>query len=228
MVTIKVCGIKDEATALAAARAGADFLGLVFAPGRRQVSVTRAAELAEVVKAAGDSPALVGVFVDSPVDEVNAVARRCRLDRVQLSGHEDRDYCRSIEKPIIKVVHIRQGSHAGQVLEEINFAPAGFNPGSLIFLLDTYYTHTSGGGGKVFDWDIARRVGVSCPVMVAGGLTPANITPLLEQCRPWGVDVSSGVESEGRKDMKKIKAFIDNIRRWEGGMTRDLGGINVS
>jgi phosphoribosylanthranilate isomerase len=226
LVKIKICGIKDEAAALAAARAGADFLGLVFAPGRRQISVAQAARLAEVVKATGDSPALVGVFVDSPVDEVNTVARRCCLDWVQLSGHEDWDYCRSIEKPKIKVVHIKQGSHAGQVLEEINIGLAGFNPGSLIFLLDTHYSHASGGGGRVFDWNIAQRVGVSCPVMVAGGLTPDNITPLLEQCRPWGVDVSSGVESDGRKDTNKIKAFIDNIRRWES--EKNLGGTDVT
>ena len=222
MAKIKICGIKDEAAAIAAARAGADFLGLVFAPGRRQVSIAQAAGLAEAVRATGDSPALVGVFVDFPVDEVNAIARRCRLDRVQLSGHEDWDYCRSIEKPIIKVIHIKQGSHAGQVLEEINHGLARLSPESLIFLLDTHYSHTSGGGGRVFDWDIARRVGVSCPVMVAGGLTPGTITQLLKQCCPWGVDVSSGVESDGRKDMNKIKTFIDNARKWEkeGGLIR--------
>ncbi len=215
MVKIKICGIKDEGAALAAARAGADFLGLVFAPGTRQVSPARGADLAQVVKAAGYNPALVGVFVDSPADEVNAIARRCRLDWVQLSGHERWEYTRRMEKPVIKAIHIKHGIHPGQVLSDISHGLACRAPERLIFLLDTHYDEIGGGGGSPFDWDIALQVGQSCPVMVAGGLTPDNISQLMERCRPWGVDVSSGVESDGHKDANKIKAFIDNARRWE-------------
>jgi phosphoribosylanthranilate isomerase len=215
LVKIKICGITDEAAALTAARVGADFLGLVFAPGRRQVSVAQAACLAEVVKGTRNSPALVGVFVDFPADEVNAIACRCRLDWVQLSGHEDWDYCQCIDKPLIKVIHVKPGTQPAQVLAEINSRRVCRAPESLIFLLDTHYTDISGGGGRTFNWDIACQAGQSGPVMVAGGLTPDNITQLLEHCRPWGVDISSGVESAGRKDMNKIEAFINNVRRWE-------------
>lgn len=212
MTRVKICGIGDEVHALAAVEAGADFIGLVFAPSSRQVNVTRAREIARAVKANSTRTQVVGVFVNMPASQVNQVADHCLLDWVQLSGDESWDYCLEINKPIIKA--IRVGSQSLCELDDcLSLASRLLRSKTFVVLLDTHVKDRYGGTGKSFNWDIARELARKFPVIVAGGLNPENVASLIRKVRPWGADVSSGVETEGRKDVAKIRAFIAAVRK---------------
>ena len=208
MTRIKICGLSGVEDAIA----GADFIGLVFAPGRRQISPDKARQLAEAFRRLSPVPEVVGVFVNSPVDEVNRTAAYCLLDRVQLSGNEDGDYCRRIERPLIKVVHVAATTEADHILEELEALRRLGLENEPIYMLDTKTGGAFGGSGRVFDWRLAAAAAARFPVVIAGGLSPANVGRLIEQVRPWAVDVSSGVETNGLKDTAKIREFIEAVR----------------
>jgi len=213
MTRVKICGITQTAHALAAADTGADFIGLVFAPSKRLVDIEQAKEIVAAVKVHGESKILmVGVFVNAPAAEVNRIAEYCGLDRVQLSGDEPWDYLRDIERPVIKAVRVRRGQSSQDVLAEL--APGYQMPGAdLICLLDCYASGSYGGSGKAFDWRVAREVAQRFPVIIAGGLSAQNVGEAMRLARPWGVDVSSGVESGGVKDILRINAFTAAVRK---------------
>ncbi|MFH1638988.1 MAG: phosphoribosylanthranilate isomerase, partial [Chloroflexota bacterium] len=172
-------------------------------------------ELARAVLALPHHPSLVGVFVNTPAKEVNRIAGYCSLDLVQLSGTETRQYCQQIERPLIKVVHVSAGKTYHDIVNEIEAGSRLLAGQDIIYLLDTKISGIYGGTGQTFDWQLAQQVSERFPVMVAGGLTPANVGKLVSKIHPWGVDVSSGVETNGQKNIAKIKAFIHAIRNTE-------------
>jgi len=206
MTQVKICGITDISHVEALARAGADLIGVVFAPSPRQVTPEKAAEIAAVAKE--NSLSVVGVFVNTPPTKVNSLAASCGLDWVQLSGDENWEYCRQMQKPVIKTVHISPEWDEEKLLAHLESGQRELRYRYPIYLLDTLVEEKYGGTGKAFAWDIARRAAEKYPVIIAGGLDPENVGRVVAELKPWGVDVSSGVESEGVKDIAKIKAFV--------------------
>ena len=212
MTCIKICGIRDKAHALAAVEAGADFIGLVFAPSQRQVSPAQACEIASAVKKGSDVTKVVGVFVNAPSSQVNELADFCALDWVQLSGDESWEYCREVIKPVIKAIRIDQQSPK-KLYAELSAGSKLLPAQGFITLLDSRVEGKYGGTGETFNWNLAQKVAKKFPVIIAGGLDPKNVARLIERVAPWGVDVSSGVEARGVKDIAKIKAFIEAVRK---------------
>ena len=187
MTKIKICGLSDIESALVAARAGTDFLGLVFAPSRRQISPEKALPLIEAVCGLGNPPAVVGVFVNLPAHEINQIADYCRLDWVQLSGNETWRYCRKIERTVIKVIHISTDKNTEKILHEIDISHRLHLKHDPICLLDSQAKDIYGGTGETFNWQIASEVSARFPVIIAGGLTPTNVGQLVREVRPLGV-----------------------------------------
>ena len=211
MTRVKICGIRDENNALAAVEAGADFIGLVFAPSKRQITPTQAYEIVSAVKKSSDATKVVGVFVNAPASQVNEIADFCALDCVQLSGDESWEYCCEIVEPIIKAIRIGQQSPE-EVCAELSAGGKLLPAQRFITLLDSQVEGKYGGTGESFNWNLAQQVAERFPVIIAGGLDPKNVARLIETVRPWGVDVSSGVESNGLKDASKIRAFVKAVR----------------
>ncbi len=212
MTRVKICGITDQEHALGAAEAGADILGMVFAASKRQITEEKACEIASALRLLRGRPLVAGVFVNRPEQEVNRIAEACRLDWVQLSGHEDWDYCRHIARPIIKAIHVHPGATARDVLDTALQGYRILGRDRLIYLLDTGMKDMYGGTGVKFNWEIAREIIVRYPVIIAGGLNAENVGRLIAGYGPWGVDVSTGVEHNGRKDIGRMEAFIRAVR----------------
>ena len=216
MTRIKICGIRKESHALAAAEAGADFIGLVFAPSPRRVTPVQATKIAAAVKKSNYATEVVGVFVNTPFPYVEQVADFCHLDWVQLSGDESWEYCTALARPVIKAVRIGKHQHPEDICANLAIGVKALSSQKHIYLLDSHVKDKYGGTGMTFDWNLARPAAEQFPVIIAGGLTPENITRAIEIATPWGVDVSSGVETGGAKDITKIQALIEAVRRTDG------------
>ena len=216
MTRVKICGITDKTHALAAVEAGADFIGLVFAPSQRQVDPAQAREIANAVKKRSNpdyiGTKVVGVFVNAPSSHVNELADFCVLDWVQLGGDESWAYCHEIVRPIIKTIGI-DGQSPEELHAELSAGSKSLAAQRFIGLLDSRVEGKYGGTGESFDWTLAEKIAKRFPVIIAGGLDPKNVATLIQRVAPWGVDVSSGVETAGVKDTAKIKAFIESVRK---------------
>ncbi len=199
---VKICGITSVQDGVAAARHGADAIGLIFyPPSPRRVALEQARSIA-----AGLPPfvARVAVFVDPAPAEVEAVIRACRPDVLQFHGAEAPELCRGFGVPYLKAARV---GREGDLLEYL--APFHDAAG---WLLDTYREELYGGTGEAFDWDtIPPRP--ARPIVLSGGLDAQNVGRAIRRVRPWAVDVSSGVESaKGVKDERLIAAFIAGVR----------------
>ena len=226
----KICGIRRLEDAQIAADAGADYIGLVFVPGRpRRVDIPTAAAIVSGIKAAGvGAPKVVGLFADQPLEEVNHTADACGLDLLQLCGSESTEYCAGAVRPVIKVVHIpgsikrpdfnADGTAEGGTADETAWQTLverikSYSQAGHMVTLDRLVEGIPGGTGESFDWGVAAelsRQGHS--FLLAGGLSPDTVGQAVEYVQPWGVDVSSGVETQGAKDAGKIRDFIHVAR----------------
>jgi phosphoribosylanthranilate isomerase len=209
MTRIKICGITEPLQAVAAAEAGADYIGIVMAPSKRQVDMEKAKEIVAALKGSRAIP--VGVFVNTPADEINRIAKYCNFDRIQLSGDEPWDFVKKLNRPAIKAVKVSTEHTSDKLLKEID---GGYKKADYYFLplLDCAVSGSYGGSGKSFDWAVAKKATEKYRFVLAGGLTPENVGAAIASARPWAVDVSSGVESNGKKSLAKIKAFIAAVR----------------
>lgn len=212
MTKIKICGLSGVDDALVAAKAGADFLGMVFAPSRRQVNLESALKLVEAVRTSGYQSSLTGVFVNEDPEQLNQIASTLQLDWIQLSGDENWEYCRNIERPIIKVIHVLPGTKSSEISGKIEAGLKILDSKACLLLLDTGHPDAYGGTGQPFNWQIAKDICESVPVIIAGGIDINNIGSLIGELHPWGIDVSSGIETGGVKDASKITAFITEVR----------------
>ncbi|HJM54183.1 MAG TPA: phosphoribosylanthranilate isomerase [Dehalococcoidia bacterium] len=207
---VKICGLRDAQNAQAATLAGADFVGFNFVDGvRRQLEPMIGATIISAFRnsLSEDSmpgPRVVGLFRNQPVEFVNRVVRMAALDMVQLCGDEDDDYYAQMERPILKQLRVRSETSAEDIDAEVK---AHLAAGRMV-VLDAYDPNTPGGTGKVFEWSKAANVAPLEGVLLAGGLTPDNVSDAIRELGAWGVDVSSGVETDGDKDDVKMHNFI--------------------
>ena len=201
-VKIKVCGLTDPSEAKAVAEAGANAIGLVFAKSPRQIDPDRAREIVQNLPPMVQT---VGVFVNESSEKIRQIIDYCGLDLVQLHGEETPETCKDLAPRAIKAWRIRTKADIQDLLPYQEVVKA--------FLLDAWSPSAHGGTGETFDWSIAieaKKV-LSRPIILAGGLKPENIAQAVKQVRPWGVDVSSGVENAPGK--KNIDLVADFIRR---------------
>ena len=212
MTFIKICGIKDKESALAIAGAGADFIGLVFANSPRQVTPTQALEIVSALKKSKTTAPVVGVFVNTPAPTVRKIADACHLDWVQLSGDEPWEYCLELARPVIKVLRVSRNYPPEQASADLDYGIKVLAGQKHIFLLDANTGEKYGGTGMTFNWELAKPIAARFPVIIAGGLNPGNVGRAIKIIRPWGVDVSSGVETKGVKNMSKVIKFIEAVR----------------
>ena len=200
MSKVKICGIKSLKDVENVNKYKPDYVGFVFAPGRkRTVDYT----LAKTMREAMDSEILaVGVFVDAPIEEVEKLLNDGVIQIAQLHGHEDVAYAQTLkqkcDRPVIKAFVIRTDEDIQNVIS---------------YPCDYYLLDGGLGQGQTFDWSLVK--GIQKPFFLAGGLAVANVKEAIETVHPYAVDVSSGVETDGVKDEEKIKEFINYVRAME-------------
>jgi len=218
-VRVKVCGLRGLEEARWAVEAGADLLGFIFVPGvRRFVEPREVARILDTLRADyRDLPEAVGVFVNAPLEEVREAVRLCRLDRVQLCGEEDLDYARAVGRPVLRVVPLPDGPADPATVTALSEHLARLEAHGLLPLLDRPGRgRQRGGTGQPANWAMAGELArLGHRFLLAGGLTPENVAHAIATARPWGVDVSSGVEVDGRKDPHRIRAFVEAVRQAE-------------
>ena len=222
MIRVKICGIGAPADACVAAEAGADYIGMVFVPERhRRVSSDEAREIVDAVRALDTSaPRMVGLFADQPLDEVNETVAHCALDAVQLCGQETVEYAASVACQVIKVVHVPASYRAPEDVPAVAERVREYADAGCLVTLDRLVEGIQGGTGLSFNLDVAASLARrGSEFLLAGGLTPANVGRTISAVRPWGVDVSSGVETLGRKDRRKIRRFVENARHADAALS---------
>ncbi len=208
MTVVKICGIRTLVHARAALDAGADLLGFVFfRPSFRYVDPEVAGQIVAACRAeygGTDRWQAVAVLVDEPPEHARSIFGSAGLDVAQLCGAEDRSYGAALERPVLRVVHVGRDSASLIVGDAATY-------GAQRLLLDTAVPGQYGGTGRTYAWESVRCVAAES--FLAGGLAPANVARAIAVARPWGVDVSSGVERGGVKDSELIREFIREVRR---------------
>ena len=206
MTVVKICGIKILNDARAAINAGADYLGFNFySKSVRFIEKSVCAEITSVLKREHPHIKLVGVFVNSSVEEIKDILQTCQLDLAQLHGDETPETFSQLTPHAFRAFRGIPESNAGYERSEV---PA--------MLIDAAVKGVYGGSGVTADWSAAAELAKKYPLLLAGGLTPENVADAVRQVQPWGVDVASGVESApGEKDAEKMSAFVKAVREVE-------------
>ena len=211
---IKICGITNVEDAGVAVSAGADALGFVMY--RKSPRWIEPAVARSIIAGLPPFVLPVGVFVNEEAEKVRTLMDECGFALAQLHGDESAAYCQHLGRPALKALRLKDRS---TVLALAEFQGRANVRG---FLLDTFSDQSYGGTGQMTDWTLAQEVARSAPVILAGGLNPANVAGAIRMVRPYGVDVSSGVEqSPGKKDPDKMKAFIEAVRSLSDIALRD-------
>ncbi|NQX64879.1 phosphoribosylanthranilate isomerase [Paenibacillus alba] len=222
--TVKICGLQSVEVLKSIVHLPIDHIGFVFAPSKRQVTPEKAGELIAFLKSEEKNgiavPLTVGVFVNPTEEQLKQVLAVAPLDVVQLHSQETPEFCRFVREhfqvKVFKSVSISKSDHKVPSLDEVSAQLDPYKGTVDAVLLDTFDPVYGGGSGKTFAWDCipvyqewARFAGVQ--LLVAGGLQPDNVNELVTAYQPDGVDVSSGVETEGVKDIAKITAFVERV-----------------
>ena len=198
---VKICGITNSQDADAAVEAGADALGFIFFSQSPRYIEPQIAQ--QLIAKLPPFVLPIGVFVNEEAETVRDIMDQCGLAVAQLHGDEPPTYCESLRRPVLKGIRLRdRGSF-------LSLAEYKGRAGVRGFLIDAFSESSYGGTGQTVDWSIAAEAAAAAPIVLAGGLTPENVQEAIHQVKPYGVDVSSGVEaSPGTKDPAKIQAFI--------------------
>lgn len=193
MTRVKICGLSTLEAVEMAVNSRADYIGFVFAPSRRQVSLARANELAKVVP---ETTKIVGVFVSPSLSELEEAIAKVPLDIVQIHGDFPEKDLSKISVPVIRAIQIRDDEPQLDSVAD--------------FLL---FDAPTAGSGQTFDWHLLAEKEIRKPFFIAGGLTAENVTEAQALFQPYAVDVSSGVETNGIKDLDKIRQFIERVKK---------------
>lgn len=215
---VKICGLRDVDAAQAAVDAGSDALGFILTRSRRQVAPFEVANIRAALDRSASHPAIVGVMVNPTVDEIRTVVRDAGLETVQLSGNESPEILDVIDVPVIKAFRFPDGTTLEDAVRVIEPWFSAARPAARV-IVEGHLPGAFGGTGMPADWSLVARLGEHFPVVLAGGLTPDNVTDAVREARPWGVDVSSGVERNGRKDPDAIRDFVARAREAYGKVT---------
>jgi phosphoribosylanthranilate isomerase len=218
MTKVKICGITNLEDAVIAAEAGADFLGFIFYAGsKRGITVEGARPIVAALRERPNCLVLVGVFVNESAAAAAQVLDECGLDLAQLSGEEPPSLVGDRRSPLFGRSYkaLRPTSLVEAEADAEWYLPPEPAEGMPTLLLDTYHPTLRGGTGETADWSIAAQLAAQVPgLMLAGGLTPANVAEAVRRVRPFAVDVASGVEaSPGRKDAGLVRAFVGAVKR---------------
>ena len=215
MTKIKICGIKTLNDARNAIEAGADYLGFNFYPKSvRFIEKEMCVEITSALKREHPQIKLVGVFVNSPVDEVKHILETCHLDLAQLHGDETPEMLEAFSGKAFKAIRLSASTSVDESVSPfLKSVPESASPALLI---DAAVKGVYGGSGVTADWSAAAELAKKYPLLLAGGLTPENVADAVRQVKPWGVDVASGVESaSGEKDAAKMIQFVKEVKRME-------------
>jgi phosphoribosylanthranilate isomerase len=206
---VKICGVTESETLALLTEMETDYVGLVFAPSKRRVDAQTARDLLRSVP--GHPPA-VGVFVNPTADELEQVLKQVPLAVIQLHGQESPEFCRMVRerfaRPVWKALAVGvEADTARQIRMYTNIVDA--------FLFDTHDPAQAGGTGKRFSWEQIPQLQAACQKItpiIAGGINGGNVDELITRYAPAVIDVSSGVETEGKKDSDKIRSFMERVR----------------
>ena len=209
MTKIKICGIKTIEASKIAANEGADYIGLVFVDGvRRKISINKAIEISNYINSFRVAPKIVGLFQNQHLNYVLDIIENINLDCVQLCGNENEDFISSLNVKIFKQIRVKNTDKKIEIKSKIN-NHLNMNLG---VILDTYKEGYPGGTGESFDWNLISGIASKENTFLGGGLNINNIEKAITNFAPWGVDVSTGVEYKGEKNINLISSFIKKVK----------------